>query len=544
MRHRIALVPLDSRPCCQWFPRKIAEIAGVDLHTPPIEMLGMFMKSGNCENIRDWLLETAGSVDGLVVAADQLAFGGLIASRTNERTLEQAQETLKALRAVKERHPSKPLFVSSVLMRITITGKNAEFVRYKHLVQQYSELSDRHLRLKEAGLEQELLRVKAQIPNEILLDYFQARERNMDVHKLLIDWTAEGILDYLSITQEDASPAGVHIKEQWELQRHIYDRHVQAKTMIYPGADEGTQTLLARMLQTLNRRKVRIYPRFTSEMGKRVIPEYEDRPLEETVKAHLLSAGAVVVDSLLEADLILAVNSPLNDISNRGKETENVQALFNPRHLIADLAENVRYHLEQGRRVAIADVALPNASDMELIRYLLDERLFTRLSGYAGWNTAGNSLGTCISHAIARTMYEMLSTKGEYDSEPAVSEVKKTDTGVNPDKPEKAHYSFLLSRLMDEWGYQAQIRGATNKWIEAHLSVSPWDLETEYKQVNAWIVQRLKELFEATKPLICDEDRGEGELPSIVQDAELAFVQLPWNRTFELDVRVDVELVD
>ncbi|SHE14768.1 Uncharacterised protein [Chlamydia abortus] len=536
MRHRIALVPLDSRPCCQWFPRKIAEIADVDLHMPPIEMLGKFMTPGHCESIHGWLLEAADSVDGLVVAADQLAFGGLIASRTNERALEQARETLEALRAVKAKYPSKPLFVSSVLMRITITGRNAEYVKYKHLVQRYSELSDRHLRLKEPGLEQEILHVKAQIPNEILLDFFQARERNMCIHKLLIDWTAEGIIDYLSITQEDASPVGVHIKEQWELQRYIYDRHVQAKTMIYPGADEGTQTLLARMVQRLNRRKAKVFPRFTSEAGKQVIPEFEDRPLEETVKAHLLAAGAVIVDSPLEADLILAVNSPLNNIHNGGSETKPVNALFNPRHLITDLAENARYHLEQGRRVAIADVALPNASDIELVRYLLDERLFTRLSGYAGWNTAGNSLGTCISHAIARTMYELQRPGG-------VPTLPANETGDNASRPEKAHYSFLVSRLMDEWGYQAQIRGETNRWIEANLSVSPWDLETEYDQVNARIIQRIKELFEATKPLICAGDREVGEIPAAIRDAELVLVQLPWNRTFELDVRVDVELV-
>lgn len=533
----IALVPLDSRPCCQWFPQQIAAIAGVQLHTPPIELLGKFMKSGSCASIRDWLLAAAEQADGLVVAADQLAFGGLIASRTNERTLEQAKETLDVLRTIKEKHPNKPLFVSSVLMGITITGRNAEYVHYKELVQQYSELFDRHHRLREVGLEAELAQVQAQIPAEILEDFLQARKRNMFIHKLLIDWAAEGVIDYLNITQEDASAVGVHISEQMELQRYMYERHAQAKSILYPGADEATQTLLARMLQTLGKRKVKVFVRFTSESGKLAIPKYEDRPIEETVKAHLWAAGTVIVDSPLDSDLILAVNPPMMHMNNDGKESQEVKACFDSRHLLTDLVENARYYIKQGRRVAIADVALPNASDMELVRYLLDERLFTRLYGYAGWNTAGNTLGTCISQAVARTLYDLSGIGVGMDIDIDINMTSKTDVVV---KANEVHTSFLLSRLLDEWGYQAQVRGETHKWIVSHLPVSPWDLESHYDQVNALVAERMEELFAATKPLLVNAESAAAGL--LVRDVRLASVSLPWNRIFEADIHVDVKL--
>ncbi|UVI27266.1 DUF4127 family protein [Paenibacillus spongiae] len=534
--HQIALLPLDSRPCCQWFPQKISEIAGSRLIVPPFELLGKFMKTGSCESIRDWLVSAAGEADGMVVAADQLAFGGLIGSRTNERTLEQALGTLEALRTIKENDPEKPLFVSSTLMRISITGRNAEYVHYKELVQHYSELFDRRHRLNETGVDAELEQVKAQIPAAILDDFLRARERNMVIHQQLIDWAAEGIIDYLTITQEDASPVGLHILEQRKLQQQIYERHAQSKTILYPGADEAAQTLLARMLQTLGMRKVKVFPRFTSESGKLAIPQYEDRPIEETVKAHLWAAGSVIVDSPSEADLILAVNPPLADLTNDGNHTEDVKAFFDSRHMLSDLVENAKYYIEQGRRVAIADVALPNASDMELVRYLLDERLFTRLTGYAGWNTAGNSLGTCISQAVARTLTE-LRRAGSGESMEDIDGIPAKATAM---KAEAAHTSFLLSRLMDEWGYQAQVRGKANNWIASNLPVSPWDLESYYDQVNEFVVERMKELFTATRPMLVDSLTDTAALS--VRDVQLTSVRLPWNRTFEVDVKLDVTL--
>ncbi|MEF3304464.1 DUF4127 family protein [Paenibacillus sp. GYB003] len=535
-RHRIALLPLDSRPCCRWFPEKIAEIAGVSLITPPPELLGLFMKSGDCDSVREWLLTAADEADGMVVAADQLAFGGLIASRTNERSLEQALGTLEALRTIKENDPEKPLYVSSVLMRISITGRNAAYVRYKELVQQYSELFDRRHRLKEAGLEAELERVKAQIPADILDDFFRARARNMAVHKLLIDWAADGVIDYLTITQEDASPAGVHISEQRTLQRHMYERHAQAKTMLYPGADEAAQTLLARMLQTLGGRKIKVFPRFTSESGKLAVPKYEDRPIEETVKAHLWAAGTVIVDTPSEADLILAVNPPLPDMTNDGQHSGDVKAFFDSRHMLTDLIESAKSYIDQGRRVAVADVALPNASDMELVRYLLDERLFTRLTGYAGWNTAGNSLGTCIAHAVARTLPDLL-VSGPGMSMDGRERSAAEEAAI---KADEAHASFLLSRLMDEWGYQAQVRGEAHNWMASNLSVSPWDLESSYDRVNAFVVERMKELFAATRPLLVGSPTDAAALS--IRDVQLTSVRLPWNRIFEVDVKVNATI--
>jgi len=524
----IALVPLDSRPCCRSFPESIAAIGGFRLLTPAVERLGRFMTPGDCSAVRDWLREAASQADGIVVAADQLAYGGLIASRTCERSFEQAMETLDVLREIKERYPSKPIYVSSVLMRITVTGKNALFAKYWKLVADYARLYDRVHRLQESGLEEELARVHSQIPQKVLEDFFRARERNKLVHLKLIEWAGAGVIDYLAITQEDASPVGVHIPEQHELQRAMYEQRAQAKTILYPGADEAAQTLLARMMQTLSGRRVKVYPRFSSEAGKLTIPAFEDRPVEETVRAHLWSAGAIVVGAAQEADLILSVNPPVSGKPDGGQEPHGLKACFDSRHMLTDLVESARYDMLQGRRVAVADVAMPNASDVELVRYLLDERLFTGLTAYAGWNTAGNTLGTCIAHAVARTLQTMSASFS--NNTEAVTE----------------HYSFLLSRLMDEWGYQAQARGEVNGWISAQgLSGSPWDLESDYDRVNSKAAEIVRQLFDKTKPqLLGPVFPAAGGAGGAIVGAELDTVRLSWNRTFEAEVRVRVSLAD
>lgn len=519
---KIALLPLDSRPCCQQFPQLIANIAGAKLVTPQIELLGKFTEPGSCEAVSSWLRSAAEEADGIVVSADQLAYGGLIASRTHDRTLEDALRTLDVLRDIKTRYPAKPIYVSSVLMRIGITGKNAQFAQYLQLVFEYCQLHDRINRLKETGLEEPFKRVKEQIPEEVLSDFFKARERNMHIHKLLIDWAASGAIDFLTITQEDASPVGLHVSEQYELQRYIYERSVQAKTMIYPGADEAAQTLLARLLQNLQQKRIKVYPQFTSESAKLAVAPYEDRPINESVKLHLWAAGTIVVETPNEADFILSVSAPMNHASMPASGLRT--AFFDSRHMLTDLVEKVKYDLSAGRRVAIADVGLPNTADIELIQYLLDERLFTQLSGYAGWNTAGNALGTCIAHAVARTLNDK-------------------DDGENSKEADHAHYSFLMSRLMDEWGYQAQVRDQVNDWVTKHTSVSPWNLESDYEVVNEQAVLRMNDLFAAVKQRLLEAQQASAAAGCREWiDAELTFVQLPWNRTFEIDVRVEVKL--
>src|SRR5580658_7718435 len=82
---RIILVPLDTRPAAGQFAQMIARIAGEDLRMPPYKTLGRFTTPGSPEGILAWLREQdLNHVETLIVSADMICYGGLIASRADD----------------------------------------------------------------------------------------------------------------------------------------------------------------------------------------------------------------------------------------------------------------------------------------------------------------------------------------------------------------------------------------------------------------------------------------------------------------------------
>ena len=93
--------------------------------------------------------------------------------------------------------------------------------------------------------------------------------------------------------------------------------------------------------------------------------------------------------------------------------------------------------LKKKRPVALADVAYVNGSDLTLGNLLMQHPEITRLIAYGGWNTAGNTLGTVLAHAVLRLLAQR--------------------NGVDPEQTQ-AHYEFLFIRLLDDYFYQARRR--------------------------------------------------------------------------------------
>ena len=54
----------------------------------------------------------------------------------------------------------------------------------------------------------------------------------------------------------------------------------------------------------------------------------------------------------------------------------------------------------QCKPVLLADVALANGADTDLLNALAQEDLLAKLTSYSGWNPAANAAGTCITHGM------------------------------------------------------------------------------------------------------------------------------------------------
>lgn len=514
---KIMLIPLDNRPCCSIFPEKIANIAGFEILKPPSEMLGEFLVPGNCDGIKKWMLEHADEVYGIVVACDMLVYGGLVASRDINTSFEEALERLEVLKEIKKKFPQKPLYAQSILMRISITARNREYAKYWKDIIEYSVLLDKVERLGMEELRNNLEAIAGEIPHDILETYFEARKRNHRINLEMINLVKEGIVDFLTITQEDCATYGPHVKEQQTLMDKIYQNTIYEKVVIYPGADEGTQTLIMKMILKFYGIRPKFYQVFSSINGQNVIAEHEDRPIGETLKCNIFALGGLDVDDICEADMVVMVNTPVCEEGVQAKSKN--YAFFNPRHNLWNFMQKINYYSNEKQiPVALADVAFCNASDVELVEYLLKSTDILQLYGYAGWNTCGNTIGTAISMACARMCMQ------RYGDERNL----------------KVFIEFLLERLMDEWAYQANIRTALYEYVEKN-GVSPLNLGNLHSKAEevltelAWpYIKEIKDIFEGRQVVYRSKKY---EIKNIT-----CSYSLPWNRAFECKVQVGTEL--
>ena len=65
---KICLLPLDSRPCNYRFPQQLANLRGVNLIEPPIDIMDFFKTPSNSRAIADWLKINCSDADVLVVS--------------------------------------------------------------------------------------------------------------------------------------------------------------------------------------------------------------------------------------------------------------------------------------------------------------------------------------------------------------------------------------------------------------------------------------------------------------------------------------------
>lgn len=152
---------------------------------------------------------------------------------------------------------------------------------------------------------------------------------------------------------------------------------------MYPGADEVGLTLMARVVNQMNNNSPRVFVRYASERAPFIIPSYEDRSLGETIKYHLLAAGCRFASSISEADLVLAVNCPADDMEEAASHPSKSQSYCVERN-ITEFVFFVEDCIKMGKPVVIGDNAYANGADLELIALLDKRKLLDKVAGYAG----------------------------------------------------------------------------------------------------------------------------------------------------------------
>ncbi len=482
---RVALVPLDDRPCHVRFPRRLAALAGVELLMPPRRLLGRFLQAGDADAVLDWLVGVADECDGCAVCLEMAVHGGLVASRTPRATEEQIRLRLGHLRRALRRVRG-PRALGSVLMRATITVGASEDMQLYQDMAQYSELRGR-LDAGDDSAASALETVTARIPSEFLDVFLRVRARNHTVNRAAVEMVAGSVADFVALTQEDCRPHGLHRSEQARLREVIADLGVQDHALLHPGADELSVVLLARVILSAAGQAPRLALRCQPPEGADHVAPFEDRPVRETAEGQVRATGAMLGGT---GDPLLLVAPPLPQPTDLTGDDFPSLPPTDDRWLDATVEA-----LRSARGpVALADACVANGAYLPLVRRLRGEGLLRKPAVYAAWNTAGNTLGTAASFlAVA-------SASGAFGS------------------PELER--FRQERFLDDVAYQAIAR----ERLESEVSgwgASPVDLGPYAPRAEAWL--------EAELPRIAD---AEG-----LAEPDVHYrVSLPWGRLFECDI--------
>lgn len=507
---RIILLPIDDRPAVAQFAQMIGAIGDYEVVTPPKETLGRFTTPGDTKKIWDWLsIVDYSKIDAVVISVDMLAYGGLVASRASDTAQADALKRLEFFRWLKHKHPTVPVYAFNVLMRVAPTASK-ETRAWRDDLARWAELMDRVPKTNDTKLQSELDLLKTKLNRTLIDDYLTTRRRNLQINLAMVKLYEERVIDNLIFLQDDAREYGLHRHDQLILRERLKARAFEDEVPIYNGADEGSLSLIARAVLDKHKQKIKVAVVYSSEKSRQVIAPYEDHPLEFTVENQIKAAGGQVVTANETPDYTLYVNAP---------ETTAPEFTMFSKNLVADL--------KVGKAVALADVLFPaphfSGADERLVTILKTENVIDKLTGYAAWNTAGNTLGTTIPAANLRIFSKQFTDAPERAARASVS-----------------HFEFLLHRFAGDYLYHDMVRFEINTQLRKPPATQTDEFTEEmYHRVNKQVQDKLQPLIEQ---FFADHFQGHAYPLGTFNEQKRAIkldamkklrIYLPWPRTFE-----------
>lgn len=424
---KIAFVPIDNRPVCYTLPELIAQIdSSIEFFLPKRGLLGDLTTQADIEGLFHWL-EQLPKLDAIVLSLDTLAYGGLIPSRRCPETFEQIKERIEVLRKILEQKDCK-IFAFSSIMRISNNNYNDEEKEY--WAKWGKKIFDYSYQTHKLGCESCITNI---IPSEILDDYLSTRKRNFEINKIYLEWQKEGLFDTLIFSKDDCAQYGFNVQEAQFLEA--------LGGFTKTGADEIPLSLLSRAIDG----GIKVYPIFLEPDYKHLISNYEDVSVEKSVLGQLELAGVKVCERD-KADILLFVNN-FNEAQGEivmKKKTEHFPGSFE--------TPNMPF--------MIADVRFANGADNAFVKELFKNNLdVENFYGYSAWNTTANSLGSLICAAKMKFLAK------QYN--------------------EKIFKRLQVTRFLDDWAYQANVRQALK-----NLDIDLLNMDmVEYEKIVAKVLE-------------------------------------------------------
>ena len=493
-RKKVVYLALDERPCNFNFPKFLYEESKLEIISPDIEIMGKNKKPANIEKIIEFLLKEASNADGLVISIDTLIYGGIVPSRIHHLSIEELSNRLSVLKEIKKLNPKLVIYAFSLIMRCPQYSLSVEEPDYYDECG-YEIFRKGFLEHKEklgiiSEVEKEELS-KIEIKKEYLEDYLTRRKINSSLNLKVIDFVKKKVIDFLIFPQDDAAEYGYTAMDQEVVRSKIYEKKLHLKILMYPGADEVGLVLLSRIQNHFENKKPKVYIKYPAITSGMLIPTLEDRYLDTSIKYQIIASGGMVVSSVDEAEIILVVSTSANKMINSPNQAKprDLSVLAN----YVEMFEFIKYYVDK-LPLMIADVTYLNGGDLLLLNDLVNEKIEFKLAGYAGWNTAANTLGTVISQGFNYLI------NGETSS----------------------HLNFLALRYIEDIGYCSVVRSSVTNELSKY-GANYFDVSMCLELIEELVKTRLNEFvdsyFKGKKPI-------------------LKKVKLPWKRMFEVELEI------
>lgn len=507
---RILLIPLDDRPAASHFATMIGEISGATIETPPANLLGRFTQPGSPEMLLDWLEKTGASqYDAIVVSMDMIAYGGLIASRVPRSSYNLAIQRIRRLWAIRKDAPNTRFYAFSAVMRLAPTA-TIESASYRLLIEKYAAMRSEYHMTSNAEILPALRSLQTKIPAHRLSDYDTTRDRNHRVQQELIRMTNMGVFDYLILGQDDAQPMGPHVPETIRLREMVSNLGIQSKTYFCEGIDQHSNVLISRALLAKSGWVPSVRIVFADDAGRTKIALYESDSVENSLRSQLIASGARQALPDESFDYSLYLNTP-----------DPSDAAF------ADFVSSLKSEIDQDFPVAVADINLgkTGTGDPRLYEALMQNRRATKLLAYAGWNTAGNTMGTTIPAANVYLLAR------RYQVPAQIRETRQM--------------KFLLHRLINDFEYHRYVRPEAYRMIDSSQAASREETYGPvFDQVNQLVRDEIKERLSKrfAQHILGTRFFVDGQ-PYQVESLSQVDVRLPWPRAYEVSIDFDLQSI-
>lgn len=499
---KILLIPLDSRPPCTDYVKKLASMAGYEVIQPPNELLDKYRTPANIQEIRHWLEQNIVRADSAIISVDMLLHGGLWNSRQQQETIDELQIVLELLLRIQRNHPQIRLYAFSIIPRLFLAQDLSDNV-LRERIAEWSVLQEKLLLFENPIDWQQNLLIESKIPSLLRDKYRELYKNNRTRTFALINLVQQKVLSGLVIGQDDSTIFGLGNIERNRVEEFLrFQPQYTGKIFVTRGTDEVALNMLNMAMGPQPETKAFVF--YTEKQTPELILPYMPRPLAQTVKEKLTIVNARQVDAPDAADFILVVNAGISSFFS----TERKNA-----------AQQIKSWLAHGKKVAVVDLAMNWQQSQTLLPYLkANDAPLQSLLAYAGWNTASNSVGTAVTQSVM------------------VLRGKKPTQSSDAFQRELNRIRFLAERILDDWHYQKSYQHHINTSLRKQ-KIDPYDLSTQTLPVQQIIHQ---ELLNTLPRLIIrpwqDKVFSAGSnppIPFILSDWQI-LSDLPWDRTFEI----------